>query len=308
MALGLSLAIGLPIQTFAAGGTGCETVNMSDPGWSDIGATNAVAGVVLKALDYRQQVQNLSVALAFQGLKTGQLDVFLGNWMPAQQPVIEKYTRDGSVKVVGANLNSAKFTLAVPDYVAQGGVKDFADLAKYADRFDHKIYGIAPGAPANQNIKKMLDKHDFNLTGWTLVESSESGMLAQVERAQGKQQWIVFLGWEPHAMNTRYKLTYLSGGDSYFGPNYGSATVNTVTRKDFSTQCPNTGRLFSQLTFNVDLENRIIKRVLDDKQTPDQAAREELKQHPEVLAAWLDGVTTRQGQPGLPAVRQALEL
>ncbi len=274
IALGLSLAFGLPIHAFAADDAHCETVNMSDPGWSDIGATNAVAGVLLNGLGYQQQIKNLSVALAYQGLKTGQLDVFLGNWMPAQKPVIEKYTADGAVNVVGANLNSAKFTLAVPDYVAQGGVHDFADLAKYADRFDHKIYGIAPGAPANQNIKNMIDKHDFNLTGWTLVESSESGMLAQVERAEGKKQWIVFLGWEPHAMNTRYKLTYLSGGDTYFGPNYGSATVNTVTRKDFSAQCPNTARLFSQLKFNVDLENRIIKRVLDDKQTPDRAAQD----------------------------------
>lgn len=236
------------------------------------------------------------------------LGLSLAMGLPAQAPVIEKYTRDGSVKVLGANLNSAKFTLAVPDYVAQGGVKDFADLAKYAERFDHKIYGIAPGAPANQNIKNMLDKHDFNLTGWTLVESSESGMLAQVERAQGKQQWIVFLGWEPHAMNTRYKLAYLSGGDRYFGPNYGSATVNTVTRSNYSSQCPNANRLFSQLSFNVDVENRIIKRVLDDKQSPDAAAREELKQHPELLAAWLDGVTSRMGQPGLAAVRQALAL
>ncbi|TCL04279.1 choline ABC transporter substrate-binding protein [Sodalis ligni] len=305
--LGMSLAVGLPVA-YAADNADCGVVKMSDPGWTDIGATNGVAGVLLEGLGYKQQVQNLSVALAYQGLKTGQLDVFLGNWMPAQQPVISKFTGNGSVQVLGANLNSAKFTLAVPDYVARGGVKDFADLAGYGDKFDRKIYGIAPGAPANQNIKTMLDKHDFNLTGWTLVESSESGMLAQVDRAVAKQQWIVFLGWEPHAMNTHHKLVYLSGGDKYFGPNYGSATVNTVTRKDYSALCPNAGRLFSQLTFTVDLENVLIKRALDDKQTPRDAAREELKQHPELLSRWLDGVTTLQGQPGLAAVRQSLAL
>lgn len=281
---------------------------MSDPGWTDIAATNAVTGVLLTGLGYRQQVQNLSVALAFQGLKTGQLDVFLGNWMPAQQPIIEKFTADGAIKVVGANLSHVKFTLAVPEYVAAAGVTSFADLAKYGDKFDHKIYGIAPGAPANQNIKRMLDKSDFGLSGWTLVESSESGMLAQVSRAVSKQQWVVFLGWEPHAMNTRYPLRYLSGGDDYFGPDYGSATVNTVTRKDFASQCPNTGRLFNQLTFNVDLENAIIKRVLDDKQSPAAAARAELKQHPQWLSPWLAGVTTRDGQPGLAAVQHHLGL
>jgi glycine betaine/proline transport system substrate-binding protein len=228
--------------------------------------------------------------------------------MPAQAPVIAKFADDGAIKVVGANLPAAKFTLAVPDYVAAAGVKDFADLEKYAAKFDHKIYGIAPGAPANQNIKKMLDTHDFGLKDWSLVESSESGMLAQVTRAVDRQQWIVFLGWEPHAMNTRFKLTYLSGGDKWFGPDYGSATVNTVTRKDFASQCPNLNRFFTQLKFDVPLENAIITRVLDDKQTPQDAARAELAKRPELLTGWLKDVTTRDGQPAESAVKKALGL
>ncbi|TBX36832.1 choline ABC transporter substrate-binding protein [Rahnella victoriana] len=298
----------LPLSSFAADDARCATVNQSDPGWTDIAATNALSGVVLNALGYQQKVQNLSVALAFQGLKTGQLDVFLGNWMPAQAPVIAKFADDGAIKVVGANLPAAKFTLAVPDYVAAAGVKDFADLEKYAAKFDHKIYGIAPGAPANQNIKKMLDTHDFGLKDWSLVESSESGMLAQVTRAVDRHQWIVFLGWEPHAMNTRFKLTYLSGGDKWFGPDYGSATVNTVTRKDFASQCPNLNRFFTQLKFDVPLENAIITRVLDDKQTPQDAARAELAKRPELLTGWLKDVTTRDGQPAESAVKKALGL
>ncbi len=296
----------LPLSCFATDDARCATVNQSDPGWTDIAATNALSAVVLNALGYQQKVQNLSVALAFQGLKTGQLDVFLGNWMPAQAPVIAKYTADGAITVVGANLPAAKFTLAVPDYVAKAGVTDFADLEKYAEKFDRKIYGIAPGAPANQNIKHMLDKHDFGLQQWNLVESSESGMLAQVTRAVSRQQWIVFLGWEPHAMNTRFKLTYLSGGDAWFGPNYGSATVNTVTRKDFATQCPNLNRLFSQLKFDVPLENAIITRVLDDKQSPQEAARVELAKRPERLSGWLNGVTSRDGKPAESTVKKAL--
>lgn len=304
----LAAAGWLPLSSIAAEEARCDTITQSDPGWTDIAATNALSGVVLNALGYQQKVQNLSVALAYQGLKTGQVDVFLGNWMPAQEPVISKFTADGSVKVLGANLPAARFTLAVPDYVAAAGVKDFADLQKYADKFNHKIYGIAPGAPANQNLKKMLDKHDFALQDWNLVESSESGMLAQVTRAVERKEWIVFLGWEPHAMNTRFKLAYLSGGDAYFGANYGSATVNTVTRKDFATQCPNANRFFSQLKFDVPLENAVITRVLEDKQSAQEAARAELAKRPELLDSWLAGVTTRSGEPAKPAVLKALGL
>jgi glycine betaine/proline transport system substrate-binding protein len=226
--------------------------------------------------------------------------------MPAQAPLVKPFVDEHSIDVVHANLSDAKFTLAVPDYVAAAGVHSFADLAKYADRFDDKIYGIEPGAPANQNIRKMLADKAFGLGGWSLVESSETGMLTQVQRAVRDKKWIVFLAWEPHLMNTKFHLTYLSGGDAYFGPNYGGATVNTVTRAGFSEQCANLTKLFRQMTFNVDIENRIIADVLQDKVNIDTAAQRALQQHPALLANWLAGVTTTTGGDGLQAVKASL--
>lgn len=285
----------------------CDAVKMAAPGWTDIDATNAMAGVVLKALGYRQDVANLSVPITYQGLKKGQVDVFLGNWMPAQAPLVKPFVDEKSIDVLHANLSGAKFTLAVPDYVAAAGVHTFADLARYADRFGGKIYGIEPGAPANQNIKRMLSDHVLGPANWSLVESSETGMLTQVERAVRDKRWIVFLAWEPHLMNTKFHLTYLSGGDAYFGPNYGGATVNTVARAGFAGQCTNLARLFRQMTFSVDVENRMIADMLDNKISPALAAQHALKAEPALVAGWLDGVTTAAGAPGLPAVRSALD-
>lgn len=284
----------------------CTQVRMAGPGWSDIDATNAMTGVVLKALGYKQNVANLSVPITYQGLKKGQIDVFLGNWMPAQAPLVKPFVEEKSIDVVHPNLSNAKFTLAVPDYVAAAGVHTFSDLAKNADKFDSRIYGIEPGAPANQNIKKMVDEKAFGLGGWKLVESSETAMLTQVDRAVRDKKWIVFLAWEPHLMNTKFKLTYLDGGDQYFGPNYGGATVNTVARSGYEAQCPNVARLFKQLTFNVDLENGVITEVLEKKTNLDLAATDALKRHPELLKTWLDGVNTASGANGLQAVQTAL--
>jgi glycine betaine/proline transport system substrate-binding protein len=226
--------------------------------------------------------------------------------MPAQAPLVKPFVEEKSVEAVRPNLSNAKFTLAVPDYVAAAGVHSFADLAKNADKFDSRIYGIEPGAPANQNIKKIVDEKAFGLGTWKVVESSETGMLTQVERAVRDRKWIVFLGWEPHLMNTKFKLTYLDGGDRYFGPNYGGATVNTVARARYAGQCPNVGRLFRQLSFNVDLENGVITDVLEKKTNIDAAATDALKHHPELLRTWLDGVNTASGANGLQAVQAAL--
>lgn len=292
----------------AADSESCTTVRMPEPGWADISATNAMAGIVLEALGYQQKVDTLSVPIIYRGLQLGQVDVFLGNWMPAQKPMVEGPLKDGSIVSLQTNLNQAKFTLAVPAYVAAAGVKSFADLQKHAGKFGQKIYGIEAGAPANRNIQNMIKAKDFNLGDWQLVESSEAGMLSQVTRKIAAKDFVVFLAWEPHAMNTKFKLNYLAGGDAYFGPNYGSASVNTMTRKDFASQCPNAGRLFSQMKFNVDLENRIITDILDKKLAPAVAARAALKQSPQLLASWLAGVKTTQDGDGLAAVKQALQL
>jgi glycine betaine/proline transport system substrate-binding protein len=291
---------------FAAEPEACKQVRMADPGWTDITATNAITGVVLSALGYEQKVASLSVPITYVGMQKSQIDVFLGNWMPAQKPLVEPILKEGGMEVLRANLPAAKFTLAVPDYVAEGGVKTFADLAKYAEKFDKKIYGIESGAPANQNIKKMLDAKSFGLTGWSLVESSEQSMLSQVARKERGKDWIVFLGWEPHQMNTKFKITYLDGDKDYFGPNFGSATVNTLSRKGYVAQCPNVGRLFSQIEFSVELENHAISDVLEQKIDAKAAAVRQLRANPKMLDAWLAGVKTYGGEDGLAAVMKAL--
>jgi glycine betaine/proline transport system substrate-binding protein len=312
MTLSLSRKLAAIVLAFAGATTAfaeptrCTQVRLADPGWTDIDATNAMAGVVLKALGYQPEVADLSVPITYQGLKRGQLDAFLGNWMPAQAPLVRPFVEEKSIDVVHPNLTNAKFTLAVPAYVAAAGVHTFADLQKHVAQFGNTLYGIEPGAPANQNIRKMLADNAFGLGGWKLVESSETGMLTQVERAVRDKKWIVFLAWEPHLMNTKFQLTYLDGGDRYFGPNYGGATVNTVTRTGYGTECPNVARLLRQLTFTVDLENGIIADVLDRKTPVNVAATHALQRHPDLLAGWLAGVTTTSGADGLQAVQAAL--
>ena len=294
------------LPALAAEPDACRVVRMADPGWTDIGATNALSGIVLEALGYEQKVLPLSVPITYAGLQKGQVDVFLGNWMPAQKQLVTPLLQSGAIETLRANLPGAKFTLAVPDYVARAGVRTFSDLAKHADKFERKIYGIESGAPANQTIKKMLAAQSYALNGWTLVESSEQGMLSQVARKQRSEQWIVFLAWEPHQMNNNFKLVYLDGDEQYFGPRFGSASVNTVARRGYRAACPNVGKLFAQVTFNVALEHAIMADMLDKKQTARAAALRQLRAKPELVNAWLAGVTTRSGADAAAAVRTRL--
>lgn len=286
----------------------CQAINLSDPGWTDITSTNALASAVLTGLGYAPTVKTLSVPIGYEAMKKGEIDVFLGNWMPAQQHFRDDLDASKAAEVIVQNLEGAKFTLAVPTAAAQElGVADFKDLAAHGDAFEERIYGIETGAPANQNLQKMIDANDFGLGDWSLVESGEQAMLAQVARAERSDGAIVFLAWAPHPMNTEFDLTYLSGGDAYFGPDYGGAQVYTLARTGWAEACPNAAALFRNLVFTIDMENEMMGLILGGEK-PDAAAKAWLTEHPDVLGPWLEGVTTFDGAPGLPAVQEALGL
>jgi glycine betaine/proline transport system substrate-binding protein len=302
------LATTLVIATAAqAQAAGCDKIIFSDVGWTDITATTAATTVVLKALGYETDVRVLSVPVTYEGLAGGDIDIFLGNWMPTMESNIAPYREAKTVDVLRANLEGAKYTLATNEAGAKLGIKDFADIAKHADALKGKIYGIEPGNDGNKIILDMIAANAFGLKDVEVVESSEQGMLAEVQRADNSSKPIVFLGWEPHPMNASFKMSYLTGGDDYFGPDFGGATVYTNTRAGYAAECPNTGKLLGNLVFSLPLENEIMGAILNDGAEPEAAAKLWLASHPDVWKSWLDGVTAKDGSEAVAAVQAALD-
>lgn len=286
----------------------CQQVRFAEIGWADISATTGVAMTLVEGLGYQPKKVMASVPIAFTGVKTKQIDVFLGYWAPSMDSVIEPFTKDGGVKVLEkANLEGAKYTLAVPTYAAEAGLKSFQDIAKFKDQLDGKVYGIEPGNDGNLLIDKMIKGNQYDLGGFRMVESSEAGMLVQVQRAIKKKEPVVFLAWAPHPMNTQFDITYLAGGDDVFGPDYGAAKVYTVVPPDYETRCANVGKLLNNLQFNVEIESQLMEKVLA-KEDPAKAAKTWLKANPQYLDQWLAGVTTFDGQDGAAAVKKHLGL
>ena len=299
-------AVALSALMGAQAHAACDQVRFSDVGWTDITATTAATTFVLDALGYQTDIKVLSVPVTYASLKKKDIDVFLGNWMPTMEADVRPYLEDGTVENVGVNLEGAKYTLAVPAYTHEAGLKSFGDIAKFEDELDGKIYGIEPGNDGNRLILDMIEKNAFELEEFELVESSEQGMLAQVGRAVKREEPIVFLGWEPHPMNSNHDIKYLEGGDDYFGPNFGGATVYTNVRAGYVEECPNVGKLLKNQKFSLQMENEIMSAILDEGQDPREAAKAWLAENPDVLDKWLDGVTTKDGGDAMQAVKAKL--
>jgi glycine betaine/proline transport system substrate-binding protein len=280
----------------------CKTVRMADVGWTDNTAQNGLFKTVLKGLGYEPEDQVLALPVIMESLKNKDLDIFLDNWMPSNAANVQPYLDNKSLEMLDANLTGAGYGPVVPDYVAAEGVKDVKDLEKFADKFDKKFYGIEPGNDGNKIVQAKIDDPKGGMQGFELVESSEQGMLAQAEKSMKNKEWIAFLGWTPHPVMGKMKLVYLTGFEN---DGLGDAQIKTMTRVGYTTDCPNIGKLVSNLKFDLAMESSIMEAI-DGGAEGEKAAADWLKANPAVLEKWLTGVTTVDGQDGLAAVKSQL--
>ena len=281
----------------AAEDASCKNVRMGVVNWTDVIATSAMAQTLLDGLGYKTKQTSASQQIIFAGLRDKRLDMFLGYWNPIMNQSITPFVDAKQVTVLAEpSLKDAKAMLAVPTYMADKGLKSFADIATFEKELGGRIYGIEPGSGANTQIKAMIEKNQFGLGKFQLVESSEAGMLSAVTRAVKRNEPIVFFGWTPHPMNINQDMTYLTGSEDALGPDEGRATVWTVTAPDYASRCPNVSRLLSNLTFSAEDESRMMQPLLDHKDAQ-ASARQWLKDHPQDQQRWLEGVTTVDGKP-----------
>ncbi len=282
----------------------CKKVRFSDVGWTDIQATTGLTTSILKGLGYEPTVEPLSVEVTFQSMKNKDIDVFLGNWMPSMTSQIEPYTKEGTIETLpAANLEGAGYGMVVPTYVADAGVKDLKDLSAHKEEFEGKIYGIEPGNDGNKIVQGFIDDPANGLQGWELVESSEQGMLTQADKLMKDKKWVVFLGWTPHPVMGGMSLHYLSGVEA---AGFGPATVFTNTRPGYATECPNVGKLLSNLKFDLAMEGAMMDAILAEGKDGETAGKEWLAKNPQALETYLAGVTTFDGQEGAAAVKSSL--
>lgn len=276
--------------------------------WTCVSVKTEVAEFILENLGYRASTMMLSVPIAYQALATDEADVFLGNWMPTMSSIATPHFESGRVIQMNPIMENAKYTLAVPRYAYEGGLQHFEDIARFADKLDHRIYGIEEGNDGNEVIEMMIAENMFGLGVFDIIPSSETGMLSQVRSYARNQEWIVFLGWSPHWMNNIIDMEYLKGSDeSTFGENDGTATVYINVRNGFADDHPMVNSFLENYLVPIDMINEAMTMLHEDNTMEHlDAGLAWLRNNPEVYRGWLEGITTSDGRPALPVFEAAL--
>mgnify|MGYP000176890925 CR=1 FL=1 len=297
-ALALSAGV-LPRPAEAA-----DPVRLGMQPWPGVTVKTQVALQIMDAMGYQAEIKELSPQFVYQGIRSGDVDVTLGTWMPAHETMLQPLLDDGQAAKHAVNLKGAVQGLAVPASVCEAGITSVEDLVANGERFERKIYAIGSGAAMTEAFDKAVQADYKGLGAWQVVPSSVSGMLSQVDRRTRQDKAIVFHGWKPHWMDVKFDICFLSDdADSEIADI--ESTVWTVASSGWAEANPQPARFLAQFAVEPKVQSRWIYDFAYKEQPAEKVATDWISGNLDQVAAWLEGVKAANGGDAATAVREA---
>ncbi|WP_242169177.1 MULTISPECIES: glycine betaine ABC transporter substrate-binding protein [unclassified Pseudomonas] len=245
-------------------------------GWSDSVATTHVAAEVIKEkLGYDVKLQAVATGIMWQGVATGKLDAMLSAWLPVTHG---EYWAKNKDKVVdyGPNFKDAKIGLIVPEYVKAKSIEDL----KTDTTFKNKIVGIDAGSGVMLKTDEAIKAYGLD---YKLQASSGAAMIAELTRAEDKQESIAVTGWVPHWMFAKWKLRFLDDPKGIYGA---AETVNSIGSKGLEKKAPEVAAFLKKFQWASKDEIGEVMLAIQEGAKPDAAAKDWVAKHPERVAEW----------------------
>ncbi len=245
-------------------------------GWSDSVATTHVAAEVIKSkLGYDVKLQAVATGIMWQGVATGKLDAMLSAWLPVTHG---EYWAKNKDKVVdyGPNFKDAKIGLIVPEYVKAKSIEDL----KTDTTFKNKIVGIDAGSGVMLKTDEAIKAYGLD---YKLQASSGAAMIAELTRAEDKQESIAVTGWVPHWMFAKWKLRFLDDPKGVYGA---AETVNSIGSKGLEKKAPEVAAFLKKFQWASKDEIGEVMLAIQNGEKPDAAAKDWVAKHPERVAEW----------------------
>ncbi|QGM22072.1 glycine/betaine ABC transporter substrate-binding protein [Spiribacter sp. 2438] len=275
-ALGLAMAGGASAQD--------DTIEFGWTAWSDAEfMTRLAAQLVNDHTDYSADMVQTDIAPQFQGLATGDIDAMLMAWLPATHEEYYEGVAD-DVENLGVLYNSARLGWAVPTYVPEDQLSSIEDLTDDSVQAElgGTITGIDPGAGLTSLSEQALET--YGLDDYTLQTSSGAGMTAALDRAVGRDDWIVVTGWSPHWKFGAYELRYLEDPEGALG---GPERVHALGRAGFDADYPEISEMLSRMYVPID---ELQDYMFEASETSfEEAVSAYIDDNPDRIQYWLTG-------------------
>ena len=232
--------------------------------------------LMLEKAGYTVDMKVADVGLSWQAVGDGNVDFFIGAWLPTcHGQYLDKFEDD--LDFVRKSLIGTRCGLVVPSYVE---IDSISDLNTNKEKFNSKIIGIEPGAGIMVGTEDAIDAYNLD---FELQAGSEIGMLAALKDAIANNKWIVITGWSPHWMFMGWDLKYLDDPKNIYG---GEEYIATFTKKGLKEENPEIYGILERFSWEPsDMES--IMYDVQNGMTDKDAAQKWIDAHPEKIQEWL---------------------
>jgi glycine betaine/proline transport system substrate-binding protein len=279
-ALGAVLAAGIGAAPATA-----QDVTIGWTAWSDAEFVTRLAERVLEdEMGQEVELVQTDIAIQYQGLAGGDIDVMLMSWQPVTH---EDYVDEfgGEIATIGTLYTGAKLGWVVPAYVPDS-ITSIADLTseEAVEMFDGRIQGIDPGAGLMRLSNEAMDVYGLEDAGYELISASGAAMTAALDRAIQREEGIVVTGWSPHWMFGAYDLRYLEDPEGVLG---GPERVVALARQGFYQENVDAASFFARMYIPLD---ELESAMFDANQSSyDEAVTNYIEENPERIQYWVSG-------------------
>jgi len=279
----LAVILALVVSAFAAGcGGGGSPENrelvLGDIGWDEnVAVSNLTKALLEDELGYGNvELQQLDVALLFEGVGNGDLDAFQDVWLPNHQ----RYLDTNKVGLLNDWYEAeTSFGVAVPSYV------DATSFENLNESGVEEILGIAPGAEIMPKLREeVIPAYSLDQE---LVELSTNEMLAEVEKRYEEGERFAFIAWSPHWMNHKYDFRYLADPLDAQGELNDPARLSTVVNQDLQEDDPVAYALLNSVRLDEAQLNELEDEI-EQAEDPETGVISWLEDNREAVEPWLE--------------------
>ncbi|UER68000.1 glycine betaine ABC transporter substrate-binding protein [Borrelia sp. BU AG58] len=256
-----------------------KVVKIAYVNWIGETAATNVVKVVFQKMGYEVEIFPVTTSVMYQYLATGQVDGMVSAWVPTTDKFYYEKLKDKFVDL-GANYEGALQGFVVPSYVT---ISSITELKGRGVDFGSKIIGIDAGSGTQLSVEEALKRYELDKE-YELIPSSESVMLASLEVAIKKNEWIVVPLWKPHWAFAKYDVKFLDDPLMSMG---GVESVHTLVRLGLKENDPDAYYLFDNFYWDDGLVLPLIGKNYKESGREYRNAVEFVDNNKELVKSWV---------------------
>jgi glycine betaine/proline transport system substrate-binding protein len=240
--------------------------------------------------------------LAFSSVASGDADVFTEVWLPiTHKSGWQKY--ESQLTKVGQWYDSTSVGLVVPSY---SDIQSVNDLSEYREALGGEIHGIESGAAINQQTQQVLTQNGID--GFNVVAASGPATWSALQAASENEAPIVATGWKPHWKWGRFDLRYLEGAQTGQSEVFGAPeSIVMVADTGFTGRYSDrVVQFFENVEVRDEALNSLMQPFRPNSDATDKmaAARKWIRNHRQLVAAWVPPADSAQSQRSATALNK----